>query len=185
MLWYEIWKWQIQFQFFHVYHRFWSMCIKWFRMDSYVPYIIMTFNIKAIYLFFSERSCQFLPKHQDIFRNLKLWSFSDKLHTAFFNLVYTESRAHHMALIWWYSIFHVALQFLIWKQFIFIFQIDPATFYHKIEMSSETWSYGPCQTNFIQLSSISCTMNPEHHYKAFISWNIIFPCVIVIITHCE
>jgi hypothetical protein len=55
--------------------------------------IDFTINIKAIYLLFSERSCQFLPKHRDIFRKLKLWSLCDKLNTAFFNLLYSESGA--------------------------------------------------------------------------------------------
>ena len=46
-----------------------------------------TINMKAIYLYVSDRSCQFLPKHRDIFRDFKLWSMSDKLHTPFFNLL--------------------------------------------------------------------------------------------------
>jgi len=72
-----------------------------------------TINIKAIYLLFSERSCQFLPKHRDTFRNLKLWSLSDKLHTAFFILLYNESRAplqnsHFMVKHFpmWHSLYH-------------------------------------------------------------------------------
>ena len=68
---------------------------------------------------------------------------------------------------------------LIWKQFIFMFQIGPANFYQNIGISSQVWNYGLCLTNFIQLSSIYCTVNPLHHHKAIISWYSLFPCGIV------
>jgi hypothetical protein len=45
-----------------------------------------TYNFKAIF-FFSRGPTKSLPKHRDIFRSLKLWSLSDKLHPAFFNLL--------------------------------------------------------------------------------------------------
>ena len=67
-----------------------------------------TINMKSICLCISDRSCQFLPRHLDIFRNLKLCSLFDKLHTTFFKLLYSESHEHHKALISWYSNFHVA-----------------------------------------------------------------------------
>ena len=72
-----------------------------------------TINMKAIYLYVSDRSCQFLSKHPDIFTSLKLRSLSDKLHTAFFNLLYSESRAppqgsHFMVQHFpmWHSLYH-------------------------------------------------------------------------------
>ena len=115
MLWYAIWMWQIQFLLFHAYHSFWSMCIRGFRMDSYVQYMIMIsfLILKQFTFFFLERFCQFLPKHRSIFRNLKLWFLSDKLNTAFFNFFCNESRAplqgsdfmvEHFST--WHSLYH-------------------------------------------------------------------------------
>ena len=60
-----------------------------------------TINMKSICLCISDRSCQFLPRHLDIFRNLKLCSLFDKLHTTFFKLLYSESHEHHKTLISW------------------------------------------------------------------------------------
>ena len=108
-----IFLWQIQFLLFHVYHIFWCMCIGGFWMGSYVPYmIIISLLILKQCIYFSERFCQFLPIHRDFFRNLKLWPLSDKLHTAFFNVLYTESREYHKVLISWYSIFPCGIAFI-------------------------------------------------------------------------
>ena len=83
--------------------------ISWYKFSMWH----FTINMKAIYLYVSDRSCQFLSKHPDIFTSLKLRSLSDKLHTAFFNLLYSESRAppqgsHFMVqhFSMWHSLYH-------------------------------------------------------------------------------
>jgi len=91
------------------------MCIREFTMGSYVQYmiIISLLILKQFIFFFSERSCHFLPKHRYIFRNLKLWSLSDKTSYTFFNLSCNESRAQgYKALISWYIIFPRGIAFI-------------------------------------------------------------------------
>ena len=141
--------------------------------------------LKQCIFFFSERSCQFLPKHRDIVRNLKLWSLSIKLYTAFFNLLYTESHAHHKALISWYSICS-KLHFTInMKAFYFYVSDRSCQFLPKdldIFRNVKLWSLSDkLHTDVFN----PCTVNPVHHYNAFISWYSIFPCGIAVITHCE
>ena len=87
-----------------------------------------------------------------------------------FKLLYTESRTHHKALTCWYSIFPCGTSLLIWKQFIFMFQIGPANSYQNIRISSQVWNYGPCLTNFIQLSSICCKLNSIWHSLYHTRW---------------
>ena len=137
MFWHEIWMWQIEFLLFHINQSFWSMCIRGFRMGSYVPYMILTsFNIKAIYLLFSERFCQFLPKHWDICRNyvpcltnfIQLSSIYCTL-----NRMHTTRLSFHGT-----AFFPCGTSLLIWKHFIFIFQIGPANSYEKTWISSRT-----------------------------------------------
>ena len=136
-------------------------------------------------IFFPERSCHFVPKHRDIVRNLKLWSQSVKLHTAFFNLLYTESHAHHKALISWYSIVSM------WH-----FTINMKAFY--LYVSDRFCQFLPKDMDIfrnVKLWSLSDTLhtdvfnpwtvNPVHHYNTFISWYSIFPCGLGFITHCE
>ena len=158
MLWHEIWIWPIQFLLFYVNQSFWGVCIREYRMCSYVLYMIMTSLFILKQFLFSERSCQLLPKHRDIFRNLKQWS--DKLRTAFFKLLYTESRAplqgfHFM--VQHFSMWHFTINM---KSICLCISDRSCQCYQDIWISSEIWSYVPCLTNFIQLSSSYCTVNP-------------------------
>ena len=69
-----------------------SLWLDWRDMISIVcrvNYYDFTFNIKEI-IFFQIGPAN---SYQDNFRKLKQWSLFDKLHTAFFNLLYNESRA--------------------------------------------------------------------------------------------
>jgi hypothetical protein len=89
----------------HAHHK---ALISWYSICSKLHF---TINMKAFYFYVSDRSCQFLPKDLDIFRNVKLWSLSDKLHTDVFNPCTVNPVHHYNAFISWYSIFLCGLAF--------------------------------------------------------------------------
>ena len=141
--------------------------------------------LKQCIFFFSERSCQFLPKHRDIVRNLRLWSLSIKLYTAFFNLLYTESHAHHKTLISWYSICS-KLHFTInMKAFYFYVSDRSCQFLPKdldIFRNLKLCSlFDKLHTTFFKL----LYSESNEHHKTLISWYSNFPCSRAFIRHCE
>ena len=77
------------------------------------------------------------------------------------------------------------ISLLILKQFIFFFQRGVANSYQNTGIASEMWSYGPYHINFIQLSSIYCTLNPVNTTRLSFHGRTFFPCGRAFITHCE
>ena len=183
MLWHEIWIWPIQFLLFYVNQSFWGVCIREYRMCSYVLYMIMTSLFILKQFLFSERSCQLLPKHRDIFRNLKQWS--DKLRTAFFKLLYTESRAplqgfHFM--VQHFSMWHFTINM---KSICLCISDRSCQFlprhldiFRNLKLCS---LFDKLHTTFFKL----LYSESHEHHKALISWYSIFPCSRALIRHGE
>jgi hypothetical protein len=95
-----------------------------------------TINMKAIYLYVSDRSCQFLSKHPDIFTSLKLRSLSANLIQL--SSTYCKLNPVHTTRLSFHGTnFPCGTSLLIGKLFIFMFQIGPANSYQNIRISSQ------------------------------------------------